>query len=595
MYTIHAGGELLFSTLSENVESLVLSPKVTLDINKAGSMSLVLPPGNKLHGSLKKLKSILTVEQDGEQIFRSRVMEAEGDNYNQQTIYCEGDKAFLLDSVQAPYSYSGTAKGLFVRFIEKHNSMVDAEKRFVVGEITAVSGSETTKAENEYYSPTADEIEYTLLNVHGGYLRTRTVDGIHYIDWVKQYGDENAQPIEFGVNMLDLTDKVDAGDVFTVLIPLGISEIDENGAYNEPLSIASVNGGLNYIQDDEAVALYGKIWRTQTWGYEDDPAKLLEKAREYLKTGIALETITLKAIDMHFVDGNVQPIRLGDRVRILSNPHGLDKVMVCSQIEIDLVNPEQTLYTFGEKPRTLTENVVKAEEEVAVLTGGGGGGSRSVQKEIGDIIRWAKISADEAMARIDLNTGEINRVDGTVKQAYIEINGLKAEILLCAKKTTVEELTGRVSQAEASISVNAEKIALKVSKDGIISSINQTAESIRIQASKINLDGYVTASTFNAEIAAINNIFSGYSQAENLHVNGSLTAQTAQFTNVTLINRKCSWKEATLYRGGSVGINSTTSLTVFDYNDNPIGKVSGIPSGFVFTPSSNGTINYLGY
>lgn len=545
MYTIHADGELLFSTLSENVESIVLSPKVTLDINKAGSLSLVLPPGNNLHGSLKKLKSILTVEQDGEQIFRSRVMESEGDNYNQQEIYCEGERAFLLDSVHAPYSYSGTAKGLFIKFVENHNSMVDAEKRFVVGEITAVSDSETTEVENEYYSPTADEIEYRLLSVYGGYLRTRTVAGIHYLDWVKQYGDENAQPIEFGVNLLDLTDKADAGDVFTVLIPLGISEIDENGEYTEPLSIASVNGGLNYIQDDEAVALYGKIWRTRTWSYEDDPAQLLEKAREYLKTGIALETITLKAIDMHFTDGNVQPIRIGDRVRILSTPHGLDKVMVCSQIEIDLVNPENTLYTFGEKPRTLTENVVMAEDELSELTGYGGfggGGRKPVQEELGDIIRWAKINVDEAMAHIELNTGEINKLTGQVTQAGIDIDGLKAQVLLFASKTTVEELSGRLTSAESHIALNAGNIELKASQtelDGVEARVSEAEiqidginSQITLKADKIDLQGYVTASQLETTDAKITNLMNGYTAALVLETN-LLNAQQA---NVTYLN-----------------------------------------------------------
>lgn len=557
MYTIHADGELLFSTLSENVESIVLSPKVTLDINKAGSMSLVLPPGNSLHGSLKKLKSILTVEQDGEQIFRSRVMESEGDNYNQQEIYCEGEKAFLLDSVHAPYSYSGTAKGLFIKFVENHNSMVDAEKQFVVGEITAVSDSETTEVENEYYSPTADEIEYRLLSVYGGYLRTRTVAGIHYLDWVKQYGDENAQPIEFGVNLLDLTDKADAGDVFTVLIPLGISEIDENGEYTEPLSIASVNGGLNYIQDDDAVALYGKIWRTRTWSYEDDPAQLLEKAREYLKTGIALETITLKAIDMHFTDGNVQPIRIGDRVRILSTPHGLDKVMVCSQIEIDLVNPENTLYTFGEKPRTLTENVVRAEDELSELTGYGGfgGGRKAVQEELGDIIRWAKINVDEAMAHIELNTGEINKLTGEVKQAGVDIDGLKAQVLLFASKTTVEELSGRLTNAESHIALNAGNIELKASQtelDGVEARVSEAEiqidgieSQITLKADKIDLIGLVTATELEAEVAEINKFFTGSAVASMLHAE-AITGQHAQFTNVSLINYDCKWTEMTM-------------------------------------------------
>ena len=47
-------------------------------------------------------------------------------------------------------------------------------------------------------------------------------------------------------------------------------------------------------------------------------------------------------------------------------------------------------------------------------------------------------------------------------------------------------------QQEASITTNATNIELRVRKDSVISSINQSAESITISASKVNLAGYVT-------------------------------------------------------------------------------------------------------
>jgi hypothetical protein len=475
--------------------------------------------------------------------------------------------------------------------------MVDAEKQFVVGEITAVSSGETTQVESTTYASTSAEITERLLDAYGGYLRTRTVGSNHYIDWVEQYGDVNTQPIEFAVNMLDLKAKVDAGEVFTALIPIGASEIGEDGEYTEPVSIASVNGGLNYIQDDEAVAMYGKIWKTYTWSYETDPAKLLEKAREYMKTGIALETITLKAIDMHFTDGNVKPIRIGDKVRILSNPHGIDKVMVCSQIEIDLRDPENTVYTFGERPRTLTENVVKAEEEMESFSGRGGGG-RSVKEEVSDIIRWAKINTDEKNAYMQLTTGELNRLNGNLSAAQIELDGINAELTLATSKldnvdnrTTSVELTLNGSDAKAGLVAEVIEQGERISSAEL--TIDGLNSEIELKADKITLDGYVTASKFNAEIAAINNIFAGYSQAQHMHVNGSISAQTAQFTNVSLINYSCAWDSVTLYKGGHVGISSTTSAVVWDNSGNPIGKVNGIPSGFSFTPYSDGTIDFL--
>lgn len=593
MYTIYADGNVLFDSLSEDLEHIVLSPKLTLDINKAGSCSLVLPPGNGLHGQLKKLKSLLTVEQDGEQLARLRVLETTTDTYNQQNVYCEGDKAFLMDSVHAPYTYSGTVHGLFRKLMDNHNANVDDEKQFVIGEITAVSETETTAVECEVYSSTSSEIEERLLNVYGGYLRTRTVDGVHYIDWLEQYGDANNQPIEFSVNMLELTDKTDAGDVFTVLIPLGASEINEDGEYTDPVSVASVNGGLNYIQDDDAVELYGKVWKTRTWDYEKEPAKLLEKAREYLKTGIALETITLKAIDMHFADGNVQPIRLGDRVRILSNPHGIDKVMICSQIEIDLLNPENTVYTFGEKPRTLTDNVIKTNQQVGSL--GGGGGRKSVKEEVSDIIRWAQIIADEQNAHIQLTAGEFNKVNKNLSAVEIEMDGIEAELTLAASKLL--ELEGRTTSAEialagaeAKITLHTESIedlgksisAAEIAIDGMNSTITLMAEEIELQ-------GKVIADELKVGIADINKFFTGAAQAQMLDTN-SLTCQTAQITNVSLINYDCAWRSVSMgdvVSGNLLGTSQTGDLDLQHSHDVTVNDDGTITLGEV--SSSGGT------
>lgn len=559
MYTIHANGELLFSSASEDVESIALSPKLSLDINNSGSVSFILPPGNRHHGGLKKLKSIVTVEQDGTQLARTRVMETETDYYNQQSVYCEGDKAFLLDSLHAPYHYSGTVHGLFRKLIDNHNAMVDSEKQFTIGEITAVGAEETTEVQAESYANTSSEIEDRLLNAYGGYLRTRTVEGIHYIDWVDHYGDENAQPIEFSVNLLDLTDTIDAGDVFTVLIPMGASEIGDGGKYNEPVSIASVNGGLNYIQNDEAVALYGKIWRTQTWSYEDDPAKLLEKAREYLKTGIAIETLTLKAVDMHFVDGKVQPIRLGDRVHIISNPHGLDQVMVCSQIEIDLLNPEKTVYTFGEKPRTLTENFVRAEEEVDQLTGyggrGGGGGRRSVQQEISDIIRWAQINTNESNAYIQLTAGELDKTKQQLSAAEIDIDGLQAEIVLKASQELVEDTRSRLSFAGIDINGAASEIKL-LAKQEVVDELESD-----VSEAWISIDGKASKVEINALETYIDNLIAGSVKATLLRT-ANITADGANIGSMSYDGSYITKKSATFLTSDSYVSVSSDGVSI---------------------------------
>jgi phage minor structural protein len=564
MYKAFVDGKLLFDAALDDETHIIFSPRLDMDIDGAGSFSFVIPPVHALYDGIRKLKSIITVQMDDEIIFRGRAVDDERDTYNQKNVYCEGDRSFLLDSVAKPYSYTGNVQEFFHQLISSHNAQVDVEKRFTPGRITAVSDILTMEAEDDDYSDTWARMEDRLLGAYGGYIRTRTEGGVTYLDWMSRDGDAGEQAVEFGVNLLDLTDKLDASQVFTCLIPLGESAVDENGDTLPPVSIASVNDGVEYIQDDEAVEMYGKIWRTQTWDYVNDPAELLEKAKSYMKTGISVQTLTLQFIDMHFTEASRKRVFVGDHPRILSQPHGMNISPICVKASLDLYNPEKSTYTFGEAPKTLTENFIQADEDIESVTGRrGGGGSK---KNIEGKLRWAIIEANDNTAQINLLTHDQNLLTNRISNAEIRLDGIDATILLKADRELVNELETRVTSAEiaidganASIALKADativdalgsrvssaevtidgmnaEIGLKVSKNGVISAINLSSESATIKASKINLEGYVTASQLSALEAKFDNLTSGVTQAalintQNLMCNGP----------VTLRGHSCDW------------------------------------------------------
>lgn len=652
MFTIHVDGQMIFSSALYDSPDKVLNPQLTLETTNAGSFSFVLSPNHPAQGLICRKKSIITVEQDGTLLFRGRAADTELDAYNQFSVYCEGDKSFLNDSIYAPGELKGKVRDFLNALIANHNSQVDEAKRFTVGIVDVVDADaemvSASRNETRVYWNTAEMIETSLLKVYGGYLRTRTEGGTTYLDWVKEYGKTSEQAIEFGVNLLDLTNRADAGDVFTVLVPMGYSEINSDGSKSDPVTIESVNNGLNYIQNDEAVALYGKIWRTFTWQYEKDPAELLAKARKYLAKCTELETLTIKAVDMHFVDGNAQAIRVGDMVRIHSEPHGLNRTIICAKIDMDLFNPENTVYTFGEPPRMLTDDINDLEEE-SKRRGGGGGGGKSLEEELSDIIRWAQINVSETNAQILLTAGELDKVTERVSAAEIALDGVNATIALKASKEEVTELGKRVSSAEvaidganANIALKASKsdmdalgkrvsaaevsidgansaialkasqqdvtaltnrvsaaeiaidganaaIELKVSKNGVVSAINQTAETIKIQASKINLSGYVTASQLSAELADF-----------------ELAWSDTVATQVLSVSRHAGIASMT-YGGSEVYKNSknvvtevtfpTHQGTTINYVDaNGVSHSQFVVTGFATSSQvSKSTVYYLGY
>ncbi len=508
MYTIKMDGKVLYKPDALGAAYQVFTPKLSLDVDTNGSCSFIIPPGNLLHDAVRRRKSIITVHQDHREIFRGRVLDSEGDQYNQIDVYSEGLRSYLNDSQAAPYTYTGTPHGLLAKLISEHNAQVEPEKQFVMGNVTIDRADEALECENVAYWKTFKEIEEKLLSAYGGYLRVRIEGGVMYLDWLKEYGRTPSQKIRFAVNLLDLKDKSESGEMFTILRPLGASEISEEGGFNPPLTIASVNGGLDYIQDDEAVAKYGKIWHTQTWPYIEDPAVLLEKGREYMKIGAEVRTLTLKAIDMHFLDGSIEDIRIGDKVHILSQPHGIDMEKECRRIEIDLVNPEETIYVFGGPPKALTDNFVKRETELDTLTGYGGGG-RSIKRDNNGILRWAEAKINAANANILFTAGEVNSLQNTMSQAWIEIDGLAAAIQMKASQEEVDELGMRMSSAEINLDGMNAEILLKASK-ATVDNLGQRVSSaeieidgmnseIALKADTIDLKGYVTASQLKTE------------------------------------------------------------------------------------------------
>ena len=156
--------------------------------------------------------------------------------------------------------------------------------------------------------------------------------------------------------MLDLKKYTKAENIKTAIIPVG-----GNGV----TSIASANGGKDYIYNQEAVDLYGWIYEKVDFPDAVDPKDLLAKAQEYLKTCVNLAiTIELTAVDLHMIDVDINAIRLGDLVPCVSQQHGLLSTMgdvstyyLVSKYEIDLENPANNKITLGRTISSLTDKV----------------------------------------------------------------------------------------------------------------------------------------------------------------------------------------------------------------------------------------------
>ena len=357
MYSIYADGACIYSDVFAVDSMKVINPKLILEDNGAGSLAVTLPPHNAGYASIVRMVTDISVQKDGEEIWAGRVLSESEDFYRNRILYCEGELAYFNDSTQPPAEYSGlSVRGYLERLIAVHNSKVAANRRFTLGAVTVVDKNFPTYYTNHDKTMA---VFNALVEQYGGHLRVRKVDGVRYLDYLAEYPDTCSQVIQFGSNIIDFTKQWDSTEFATVIIPLG-NRLEDSPieALDSYLTVESVNNGSMYVQSNEAVAVYGWIEKAVTWDNVSDPAVLLEKAKAYL-TDIQFDNMELElsALDLHYLDVDVEAVKLLDEIRVISRPHGLDRMFPVTKLEIPLDSPEQTQFKLGTTVKTSLTSV----------------------------------------------------------------------------------------------------------------------------------------------------------------------------------------------------------------------------------------------
>ena len=128
----------------------LISPTLTREFGKAGSLEFTIPLGNVAHSAMQKLKTVVSVEQDGKEIWQGRVMSHEQDFLLRQKVYCEGELAYLNDTDVPPYTAKDVTIRQFLGFLCKnHTSLTDRYKSFRIGNVTV--------EEQKRYVPVAEK------------------------------------------------------------------------------------------------------------------------------------------------------------------------------------------------------------------------------------------------------------------------------------------------------------------------------------------------------------------------------------------------------------------------------------------------------
>ena len=366
-YYVKLDDKTLYEPLLQSEGYVIISPSVTKAKNKAGSFTFKIPPTNPLYGSLKKLKSIISVYKDGNIFWKGRVLDERKDFNKMKEVTCEGELAFLNDVIIAPYDYSEkgmTINEFFQYVMDLYAKNCSEYRKIQPGYVYNVDSDTRIYPISKTYENVLSTLSSKLIGVVGGVLVFRYQNGVSYLDYYGHISDVIRQKIEFGKNLINLEEYVDATDVYTYLIPLG--KQDDAGNY---LDISSVNSGLNYIYSKTGLELYGKITKTVEYTDIEDATLLKQKAEAVLADAIKeATTITIKAVDLRVLGVDTDTIDVNCLVNVVSPPHGINSNFECTEITFDLSNVANNEYTFGSDTKSLTELEVESSSTTRLDT-----------------------------------------------------------------------------------------------------------------------------------------------------------------------------------------------------------------------------------
>lgn len=356
MYFVYCDDKKIYDIRDDKL--LLSNPILELEDNASGSFSFDISDSNLNFNQIKPMLSKIEVFQDKEKIFEGRPIEFR-ENFNRTMTYrCEGALAYLCDSVQPQAEFHDTSVQDFLKALLKvHNDKMPKEKQIKLGRVTV----EANLYRFTNMELTLEAIKEKLVKRLGGHIIIRYEGKERYLDYLKEGEKNETQTISFGENLLNFTKNLDVTKIVTRLIPLGVNlPSPKIPALGERLGISgATEGGVPYVENKEAIKKYGIIERINTWDDVNVVTNLKRKGEEWLKENQFEDVvIEISAVDLSILNPEIKPLRMLDKIRAISKPHGMDAVFPVSKLSIPLDKPEGRTVTLGNNiATTMSESV----------------------------------------------------------------------------------------------------------------------------------------------------------------------------------------------------------------------------------------------
>lgn len=364
MYQVYVNNRVVFEN---GIEDFPLAQAVLdLEIGKSGSFVFTIYPNHPNYAAVE-IMALVLVRRKYETIYRGRVLDIQYGFYGEKQVSCEGELAFLLDSMIAPHRYTGDFSGYLPYIVGLHNTLVDEDKQFVPGAVTVGDYYPFNVTEDTEYHTALDALNNKIVQPSDGYLQVRYENGYRYLDLLSPHANvanASGQTIELGKNLLDISREMKGENMFSAIVPLG-TKLEGS---EKRLDITSVNSGLPYLVNSAAVTMCkGKIYRKVIFDNITNAASLKAEATTYLADNYAGEySVEVTSADLSGLDENVDFFRVGQWVRVYNEYHFgyTPQLFLVRKLSINLLRPAENKLVIGKVKKGFAEEVAGISDSV---------------------------------------------------------------------------------------------------------------------------------------------------------------------------------------------------------------------------------------
>ena len=464
MYIVKYGNQYIHDPFSDTQRAYDVH--ISSDINASGTCEFTIGPSHPLYDKLELRSSSnnVTVLEDDTVLFDGYIYSFSTNYDKSRDVTCYGCLSYLGDIRLRPYATqqsdddppdmvycSSTIDGLFEFYIDQYNKYAEEGRKFHMGtnEGSVIRELNSISASSDSYPTVSDELSEKLLNTVGGYVFIHHDGTDRYIDYFANCTDVNAQIVDFGVNIIDFVKTDTMSGFYTALRPVGGTppESDEDKDKTEkpkrfPISLNLINDGPtdvtgivkkgDVVYNEDAVTKYGYVEGYQSYSEITDVAALEHQAAIDIKIASSIHpTIEVKAIDLALYKQGNEPLVPGQLVRVRSIPHGIDEYLLLNNMDIDISDPSNTVYTFGEAIDSLTGEQNKKAAELNASINHSLDGVAELDQTIKDqaiAIGNAQQAADNAQNAADNAQNAADNAQNAADNAQNIANSNKEEI-----------------------------------------------------------------------------------------------------------------------------------------------------------------------